>query len=450
MKPFQAFLYILIILSGFLLVSYFFSKTGPSLVSTNEVKDNRILTKQIVLLDSLKIEHRDTVPLKITPVKTEKSGIQFLSGDSVFFDSFFSKLKNQEAYHAPLRIMYFGDSQIEGDRITSAIRKQFQQKFGGAGIGFVPPEPLYNLTHSFSIKQSENWQHFSVLDRNDTLINRSLVFKEAILPSHQKGWFKIKQVRNKKNKADYSQLKMFYCSRGGFTVTVKEGGTLIYKGEVSGTAKIKALNFNFTYTPASIELYFQSTDSLEVFNFSLEKQTGVLVDNIALRGFSFPPFSTSDQQAMRETICLINPGLCVFHFGVNLAPWYREDYNYYRIRLVREIRRVQQLMPGVPVLIVGISDMAKKEKGAMVSYPNIKAIKEAQQEAARICNCSFWDLEKFMGGPGSMVRWVNAEPRLGQKDYIHFTREGTEKIGNRLSNLILDEYEKYLKAGLVE
>ena len=359
-------------------------------------------------------------------------------------------MKNQETYHAPLRILYFGDSQIEGDRITSAIRNKFQQKFGGAGIGFVTPDLLYNLTHSFSIGQSDNWQHISVLDHNDSLKNRSLVFKEAILPPRQEGWFKIKQIRSKENKADYSQLKMFYCSRGGFTVTAKESGALVYEGNVSGTPKIGALNFNFTYTPASIELYFQSTDSLEILGFSLEKQTGVMVDNIALRGFSFPPFSTSEQQAMEETVHLVNPGLCVFHFGVNLAPGYRENYNYYRIRLTREIRKVQQLMPGVPLLIVGISDMAKKENGEMVSYPNIGAIKKAQLEAARVCNCAFWDLEEFMGGPGSMIRWVNTEPRLGQKDYIHFTREGTEKVGNYLSDLILKEYEKYLKVGFVE
>ena len=219
---------------------------------------------------------------------------------------------------------------------------------------------------------------------------------------------------------------------------------MIYKGNIVKTTSVSVLDFDFNFTPVSTELYFQTTDSLEITAFSLETKSGIQVDNIALRGQSFPPFSKSDEQTMKETVKLINPGLCVLHYGVNIAPGVRDGYDYYQSRLIGEIKKIQQLIPSVPILIVGISDMARKENGEIVSYPNIKAIKEAQMNAARACNCAFWDLEAFMGGAGSMARWVSTSPRLGQKDYVHFTPEGTEKVGKRLSELILGEYQKYL------
>ena len=446
MKPFRSFLYIFIILSGFCVVSFFMldeaPKSEPEKIETDTLQ--AVVTSSLIT-DTIIKAVPDSIVVKPDTAETKYSEIQFLSGDTTILDPFFETLKHIADFQSPLRIMYYGDSQIEGDRITSTMRRQFQKKFGGAGIGFIAPENLYNLTHSFTVEHSDNLRMISYHDVNDSLKNNSLVFKEVVLPANQEAWFKIKQIRNKENKADYLQLKMFYRSPGDFAVVVKQEGKVIYQGQINATTEIRALNFNFSYTPPSIELFLQSTDSLVITGFSLETKSGIQFDNIALRGLSYPPFSMSDTKSMQETMRLINPGLCILHFGVNIAPSVREKYTYYRSRLVREIRKMKELMPGVPILVVGISDMARKENGEMVSYPNIEAIKKVQKEAARNCGCAFWDLEEFMGGVGSMVEWVNADPRLGQKDFVHFTNEGTEKIGEHLSELIISEYEKYLE-----
>ncbi len=456
MKPFWSFLYVFFILGGFLVVSFFFGKISlpgigqyQSNIETTGNEEKSIITDSIAngIFDSLTTktpEFRDSLQMSTNSGTTEINGIQFPSGDAAILNSFFGKLDTLNKFQSPLRIVYFGDSQIEGDRITSTIRKQFQQKFGGAGIGLIAPDLLYNNSHSFTVERSENWKNIDFLNLNDRVKNQSLVFKTAVLPPNEEGWFKIRQIRSKENKNDYLQLKIFFHSPGDFNITVKEDGKVIYKENVVKTTSVSVLNFDFNFTPASTELYFQSTDSLEITAFSLETKSGIQVDNIALRGQSFPPFSKSDEQAMKETVKLINPGLCLLHYGVNIAPDIRDDYDYYQTRLIGEIKKMQQLMPRVPILIVGISDMARKENGEIVSYPNIKAIKEAQMNVARACNCAFWDLEAFMGGAGSMARWVNASPRLGQKDYVHFSPEGTEKVGARLSELILGEYQKYL------
>jgi len=449
MKPFGAFLYVFIIVAGFCAVSYLLPelKNPDKDENLSDVasKESKTLTQKS---DTFRESVIDTFFEKRVTPKSNLSEIQYPSGDTTILFPFFRKLNTLNDSGSPVRVLYFGDSQVEGDRITSDVRETFQKKFGGAGIGLIAPDLLYNLSHSFLVERSEAWQIISFSDLNDSTKNRSLLFKQALLLSNQEGWFKIKQISRHENRNDYSRIKMFYSSPAGFGIVVKQGGSVVYKGKVGASTNIQALNFDFSYTPASIEFYFRSTDSnLEITGFSLESGTGILVDNIALRGLSFPPFSSSEQKALQETARLLNPGLCILQFGVNIAPSYQENYNYYCIRLIHEIKEIQHVMPEVPILIVGISDMAKRQKGEMVSYPNIGAIKLAQIEAAKKCNCAFFDLENFMGGPGSMINWVKANPRLGQKDYIHFTKEGTKKIGNYISDLILNAYTTYLKSG---
>lgn len=446
MKPFWLFLYVLFILIGFFVVSFFMPKETPPGELIPEPGPDSIQSSTLQLaVDTTEVLIQDSLKVVAIVEKDELTGLQFPSGDSTVLYPFFQKLKHLDEFRSPLRIMYLGDSQLEGDRITSTMRSKFQEGFGGAGIGLIAPDLLYNLSHSFTVERSGEFRLISFPDFTDSLQNSSLVFKEAVLPANQEGWFKIKQIRNKESRTDYLQLKMFYRSSGDFGVVVKEGGNIIYRGRVTASSVIQALNFNFSFTPSSVELFFQSTDSLTITGFSLETKAGIQVDNIALRGLSFPPFSLSETKSMEETIRLMNPGLTILHFGVNIAPSVREKYSNYRSRLVREIRKMEKIMPDVPVLIVGISDMARKVNGEMVSYPNIEAIKKAQKEAAETCGCAFWDLEEFMGGAGSMIKWANADPRLGQKDFVHFTNEGTEKIGNQLYELIIDEYKNYLK-----
>ena len=68
--------------------------------------------------------------------------------------SFFKKLENAKT--KKVRIMHYGDSQIEGDRISGRLRERLQKEFGGnrAGLSAVIP-----ATRKISLKNipSTNW-----------------------------------------------------------------------------------------------------------------------------------------------------------------------------------------------------------------------------------------------------------------------------------------------------
>lgn len=75
-------------------------------------------------------------------------------------DNFFRALESAGGSRT-LRIAHYGDSQIEGDRITQLLRGKFQQKFGGSGIGYVP---LADITNHVTITRtsSKNWIRYTV------------------------------------------------------------------------------------------------------------------------------------------------------------------------------------------------------------------------------------------------------------------------------------------------
>lgn len=57
--------------------------------------------------------------------------------------SFFAKLDSVAANKKKISILHYGDSQIEGDRMTGFIRQRIQNQFGGFGPGLIPATNVY-------------------------------------------------------------------------------------------------------------------------------------------------------------------------------------------------------------------------------------------------------------------------------------------------------------------
>ena len=159
-------------------------------------------------------------------------------------------------------------------------------------------------------------------------------------------------------------------------------------------------------------------------------------------GLSYPEFLKSDQQVIQEMLRQVDVGMFVLHFGVNLVPYQSKDYRHFKTHFQQQLSFLKAIRPGVPILLVGVSDMAQRQGDHFQSYGTIPKIKQVQQELALENHTAFWDLEAAMGGAGAMLKWVQAQPALGRKDYVHFSREGARLIGKELAQLILNELSR--------
>jgi hypothetical protein len=85
---------------------------------------------------------------------------------------FFQQLVKREQGTGRVDVLHYGDSQIEGDRITSVVRDQLQKQFGGTGSGYIAADPLvshFNITNN----RSANWQRHPVFGTRDSLLQHN-------------------------------------------------------------------------------------------------------------------------------------------------------------------------------------------------------------------------------------------------------------------------------------
>ena len=82
---------------------------------------------------------------------------------------------NKESKNKVVRILHYGDSQLEGDRITDYFRNRMQQKFGGQGPGILlPNEPAASSRRCVFVSESKNFK------KNAIYVNGSKVQAHAI------------------------------------------------------------------------------------------------------------------------------------------------------------------------------------------------------------------------------------------------------------------------------
>ena len=384
--------------------------------------------------------------------------LQFPPGYDYALDRFYNELSALENTDRSLRVLHYGDSQIENNRISSALRRRFQAKFGGTGTGLFPvisPAP-----HSASIRviPEGKWKRVTPLgnytihaddNRYGLLMSWSEIEAEA--DGSIEGSFTIEPTGLgswRSRRMDELSL-LFGFNRGPFTLELRSAGKTIDAELFFPEDRLKTIKWALDGESGQYSLHFAGEGSPRIFSVSLDNPSGVAFDNVPMRGSSGLEFAGTDPEFMRQMISNLNVSLILFQFGVNVVPHIVDDYTYYENQLVRQLDFFRTVDPDICVIVVGVSDMSRRVPGGYFeSYPNIELIRNAQRNAAFRAGFPFWDLYEAMGGKNSMPSWVAASPPLAQKDYTHFTFRGSDLMGAMLYNAIISGYSNYRDTSL--
>jgi hypothetical protein len=123
--------------------------------------------------------------------------------------------------------------------------------------------------------------------------------------------------------------------------------------------------------------------------------------------------------------------------GTNVA-WYEKAF-------LKQLMLLREAQPGIPVIVIGVSDISKNTADGYVTNEAVEKIRNAQKSASFAAGCVFWDMYEGMGGKNSMPSWVFAQPALAQKDFLHLNAPGARIIGEMFYRSLMNEYEKYLQ-----
>ena len=367
-----------------------------------------------------------------------------------------------ESTHKVIRILHYGDSQLEGDRITNYLRNRLQKKYGGYGPGILLPlEPTASSRGNFRVNQSNDFVKHSIYTKSEfkslsgiggayfTIKNSNPVKAQIDSISDSTQSLAIIQDQNLFGKSFISVKKMHM----GYSISKKYSkAKLLYSNDTSFQVKLFENDTSYRHTIPKSQLFgskewtvsggndlkvsFSTNNLPTVYGIALDGEVGVAVDNFPMRGSSGLGFSQINRNRYSAQLSKMNVAAVILQFGVNIIPDVRDNYVYYEKWFSQQLKSIQTAGPEIAIIVIGPSDMGKNNEGEMVSYENIPLIRDAMKSAALKNGCCFWDLYEAMGGQNSMSAWVKDD--LAQKDYTHFTYKGARFVGEMFYNSIMD------------
>lgn len=435
----------------------------PIEIST-QTKEPDTVVNSDTIAEPVKI---DTVRQNAKLLRKKTYPIEFPNDDRTILFTFFDKLKDVHHARKPLRIVHYGDSQIEGDRISAVIRQHFQEQFGGMGPGFVCPYEEAGFEGQMMLEHTGEWERYARFAKKDTLIpharfghlasfarfspldydslrNQEPPYSASIHLFGKEQWHY--PLRSK-----FRSVEVFYgYNRQPVFFELTSQDSLLHMEVAQKTNQVERITWQSSEPLKECTLTFTGHDSPDFYGIALDDTAGIALDNISLRGSSGLEFTRISKQNMQAIYRHLDVGLIILQFGVNIVPNIRDDYTYYEKKFSKQVQRFKSIFPSIPILIVSVSDMSQKEGNYYQSYPNIELIRAVQRKIAFDNDCAFWDLYAAMGGKNSMPSWVFAKPPLAKKDFTHFNYRGSKIIGQMFYNALMNEYEEFKKMESIE
>ena len=333
----------------------------------------------------------------------------------IFLRCFYASL--EDAGEHKIRVLHYGDSQIEEDRMTQQIREALQKRYGGQGVGLMP---LAQTIPTRTVRQE-------------------IRMNGRIVPPKQgpKRYLVYGPKREQRKDNLYGIMGQVAVMNDSL-VSGSEDLTAVCRPQMA-TAHYQRWQI---FADSTIR-YSISGDTVQlrgkgaVYALSQESDTGVIVDNIPMRGCLGNVFTRMDSAQLASFCRAENVRLIILQFGGNAIPFnekpqtirgfvsgYREQIHYLRA-----------CAPEADILFIGPSDMIRQKDGEWQTYPMVPYMDKLLRNMAMDEQIAYFSLFNWMGGAGSMLRWQ--ENGLAGSDGVHFYRSGARKAGNAVAEWIL-------------
>lgn len=350
-----------------------------------------------------------------------------------------------QADSVPIRVVHYGDSQLEGDRMSINLRRRLQATYGGGGVGLIP---LHQTISTRTLHQSltmngevqttnggpkrylaygpKNWRRNTacygpmaqVALMNDSLCHGSEHLTLSISP-----------MSNTKYSERYFNRVRVLCTEH-ITPTI--------------SGAIPLGNNLFQVQDSSTRCTIHLEGQGDVYGLSIEQNNGVTVDNIPMRGCAGTIFTSIHSAEMKDYFRAVNARLIILQYGGNVVPYTKDTVkmNVYVSNLRAQVQYIKRCAPYAAILFIGPSDMLTSVNGQRMTYPIIPKLDAAIRQMTEEEQIGYWSLYHAMGGRGSMSRWQ--QNGWAGSDGVHFTRKGADKAGEMLADFIIQQLNRPL------
>ena len=347
-----------------------------------------------------------------------------------YFDDFFESLDSAEA--KPVRVVYYGDSQLEEDRMTNVLRDSLQARFGGGGVGLVPASMDYG---TMTLLQSRNYRPLqSTINAGKDFLVRGNAYGPCFIVSritapYHSTFFPNKNVSDSIPSRFVSRVKVLADNASDLSVTV--GGVEAVPDSASLPMRRYVAELDQPVSRFSVEI----DGCGDVYGMLLDGASGVSVDNVSLRGVSGNHFTHMDKEQLRDYLVNENVRLIILQYGCNQVPALGGPVSRskYGNSMYEQIMLFKEIAPQATILFNGPQDMRY--------YHFMPAVVDTLRSCALRAGVAYWSMYDAMGGEGSMAEWQ--QDGLAAGDGIHFSRKGAAKMSGILYESLMKYYDYY-------
>jgi hypothetical protein len=378
-------------------------------------------------------------------------------------EHFFDKLHALETGRSrgPVRVLFYGTSEIGYDRVTSQIRRIFQRRFGDGGKGYMIIYPVWSILRHQDIdwKWSKSWVGKSM--RYGTLSDGRYGLGGVVVHNAGRAWATFrtpttKEARKKKyfgfpagtRFARFELHYQAYPGGGMLEIDIDNGARKETVNTSSPEVQDRVLRLDVGDGPHTVKLATDDKPS-RIYGVAFDRGEGVVLDALMNIGGWAHNFLNYDLEHLNQQIEGRKPDLVIFQFGAKEAFIY-PDYGAKEVAtFVRDyaegVTRVMSGQPEASCLIISNKDMGITKRRKIVTRSAVPRIVKGCKKVSRRTLCAFYNIYEDMGGEGTMRAWRSQRPPLVSSDLGHLLDAGAIKTGDIIAKTLLGEYEAYLR-----
>lgn len=360
-------------------------------------------------------------------------------------DSVFEQLYQLRASQ-PLRvnILQIGDSHIQADFISSALRTNFQTAFGNAGRGLVVPLHVAGTNESFNYRITSN---VVCTSKRCVFVNDPMpigIGGVTIRSFSENTSFRIRSFNQGPLNYAFSKVTLFYqkdSSAFDFDVLDTAGRIIsslhhALEDDYSFTSRTD-LPYNTNDITLRVKKLSEQQNETTVYGLNLENDSsGVLFHSVGVNGAE--AFQYVRASYFAEQTQALQPQLIIISLGTNEAQRLPFDTRGTIAKLDSLVKALYFYNPKAKILITTPTDSYFRKK----YYNNsLAALHTAMVQYATDNGIAIWDLYSIGGGYKSCYQWKRYG--LMRADGIHFTSQGYAFQGNLLFEALMKAYNQY-------
>ncbi|MDO4462801.1 MAG: hypothetical protein Q4C30_09995 [Bacteroidia bacterium] len=447
MKPYKILIFLAAILLSLGTICYLgggtpiaigeFELRLPNLFFSSNTETDRVSVEQL-LAQSTNTMEVDSIPTSVEPQRdtlefyhnfmAENPARLYLpNGDTCvsILAPLFTALEN--ASRETVHIMHYGDSQVEGDRISGYLRRMFQAEYGGNGPGMLP---VVQNIGAMSVAQSlsdtlTSYMAGGMLGKRAKHKTYGAMAQFAHIKAQIEAPLDL--TISSRRVAGFKRIKL-YMANVSDPLMVKLNGNAPQSAPVG--EELQSLSWRLKKDSKRLNISFSG--EADVLGIYIDADTGVTVTNIPLRGSDGTFFTRIRKKEFADMLQDTNTRLILLEFGGNALPMMRDSTKLarYGASFAKQIRYVKSACPEAIVIVIGPADMNTKVKGVLQTHPMLEPLIAQMRESTLNSGAIYWDMYQAMGGCNSMRVWADHQPAWAGADYIHFTRAGADQIAN--------------------